>query len=97
MPSGTEVGFIDRKKLERYIGRGGVKEQRRMVIVCGPEGCACDPPSPMSRSESDRLIRRHPRRMINVVAGPRGRNFSQGPVGGILKELGYTEREVIKL
>ncbi|GAA5997244.1 cytochrome b5 reductase family protein [Rhodotorula paludigena] len=73
LPSGTEVGFIDRKKLERYIGRGGVKEKRRMVIVCGPEG------------------------MINVVAGPRGRNFSQGPVGGILKELGYTEREVLKL
>ncbi|GAA5895802.1 hypothetical protein JCM5296_006671 [Sporobolomyces johnsonii] len=38
-----------------------------------------------------------PEGMINAVAGPRGRNFSQGPVGGILKELGYTEREVIKL
>jgi len=36
-------------------------------------------------------------RMINAVAGPRARNFSQGPVGGILKELGYTDKEVVKL
>lgn len=36
-------------------------------------------------------------RMINAVAGPRGRNFSQGPVGGYLRELGYSENEVVKL
>ncbi|GAA5950424.1 hypothetical protein JCM3765_004540 [Sporobolomyces pararoseus] len=38
-----------------------------------------------------------PEGMIETVAGPRGRNFSQGPVGGILKQLGYTEDQVVKL
>ncbi|GAA5922924.1 cytochrome b5 reductase family protein [Sporobolomyces koalae] len=38
-----------------------------------------------------------PEGMINALAGPRGRNFSQGRVGGILKELGYSEHEVVKL
>ncbi|KAK4701549.1 cytochrome-b5 reductase, partial [Phenoliferia sp. Uapishka_3] len=35
--------------------------------------------------------------MVAHVAGPRARNLSQGPVGGILGELGYTSQEVIKL
>lgn len=35
--------------------------------------------------------------MVEAVAGPRGRNFSQGRVGGILQQLGYTEKEVVKL
>ncbi|GAA6043239.1 hypothetical protein JCM8097_008477 [Rhodosporidiobolus ruineniae] len=38
-----------------------------------------------------------PEGMVEAVAGPRGRNFSQGPVGGILRELGYTDKEVVKL
>ncbi|GAA5837241.1 hypothetical protein JCM9279_005628 [Rhodotorula babjevae] len=38
-----------------------------------------------------------PEGMVNAVAGPRGRNFSSGPVGGILRELGYSEKEVVKL
>ncbi|BGO99131.1 Phenylalanyl-tRNA synthetase, beta subunit, cytoplasmic [Rhodotorula toruloides] len=38
-----------------------------------------------------------PEGMIEAVAGPRGRNFSQGRVGGVLKELGFTEKEVVKL
>ncbi|KAJ7068031.1 hypothetical protein C8F01DRAFT_1116619 [Mycena amicta] len=38
-----------------------------------------------------------PEPMINALAGPYGRNFSQGEVGGVLKELGYTSREVRKL
>ncbi|GAA5918414.1 hypothetical protein JCM1841_003951 [Sporobolomyces salmonicolor] len=73
LPRDSVLGMLDRKKLQEWIGKGGDKSKRRMVVVCGPEG------------------------MINVVAGPRGRNFSQGPIGGILKELGYTEREVLKL
>ncbi|KAJ6510067.1 ferredoxin reductase-like C-terminal NADP-linked domain-containing protein [Mycena vitilis] len=32
-----------------------------------------------------------PEPMINAIAGPYGRNFSQGPIGGILGELGYAE------
>lgn len=37
------------------------------------------------------------RSMVEAVAGPRGRNFSQGRVGGILQQLGYSEKEVVKL
>jgi cytochrome-b5 reductase len=35
--------------------------------------------------------------MIRALAGPYGRNFSQGEVGGALGELGYTSSEVRKL
>ncbi|GAA5981392.1 hypothetical protein JCM10908_004092 [Rhodotorula pacifica] len=38
-----------------------------------------------------------PEGMVEAVAGPRGRNFSQGRVGGILQQLGYTEKEVVEL
>ncbi|KAJ7688470.1 ferredoxin reductase-like protein [Mycena rosella] len=38
-----------------------------------------------------------PEPMINAIAGPYGRNFSQGEVGGALGELGYTSRDVRKL
>lgn len=37
------------------------------------------------------------RRMVNAVAGPRARDLSQGPVGGMLGRLGYGNDEVIKL
>ena len=35
--------------------------------------------------------------MVNAIAGPFGRNFSQGPIGGILGKLGYTPDQVYKL
>ncbi|KAJ6539085.1 hypothetical protein B0H19DRAFT_1177051 [Mycena capillaripes] len=38
-----------------------------------------------------------PEPMINAIAGPYGRNFSQGVVGGILGDLGYSSSEVRKL
>ncbi|KAF5393548.1 hypothetical protein D9757_000276 [Collybiopsis confluens] len=38
-----------------------------------------------------------PEPMIAVIAGPHGRNFSQGPVGGILADLGATLSQVYKL
>ena len=36
-------------------------------------------------------------RMINAISGPYGRNFSQGIVGGILGNMGYTSSQVYKL
>ncbi|KAJ6627565.1 hypothetical protein B0H10DRAFT_1995279 [Mycena sp. CBHHK59/15] len=36
-------------------------------------------------------------RMTNAIAGPYGRNFSQGQVCGVLGEMGYTSKEVRKL
>lgn len=35
--------------------------------------------------------------LVKAVAGPLARNQAQGPLGGILKELGYTAEMVIKL
>lgn len=36
-------------------------------------------------------------RMIAAIAGPRARNLTDGPVGGVLGELGFTPAEVRKL
>ncbi|KAM0756512.1 ferredoxin reductase-like protein [Meredithblackwellia eburnea MCA 4105] len=38
-----------------------------------------------------------PEGMVNAIAGPRARDLSQGPVGGVLGQLGYTSDQVIKL
>ncbi|KAK0498554.1 ferredoxin reductase-like C-terminal NADP-linked domain-containing protein, partial [Armillaria luteobubalina] len=38
-----------------------------------------------------------PEPMISAIAGPYGRNYSQGPVLGILGDLGFTSNEVRKL
>ncbi|KAJ7774262.1 hypothetical protein DFH07DRAFT_800822 [Mycena maculata] len=38
-----------------------------------------------------------PEPMINAIAGPYGRGFSQGDVSGVLGELGYASSEVRKL
>ncbi|ORY90191.1 hypothetical protein BCR35DRAFT_299760 [Leucosporidium creatinivorum] len=38
-----------------------------------------------------------PEQMVNAVAGPRARDLSQGPVGGMLGQLGYSQDEVVKL
>ena len=35
--------------------------------------------------------------MIGAIAGPYGRNLSQGPIEGILGKLGYTSNQVYKL
>lgn len=38
-----------------------------------------------------------PEPMISAIAGPYGQNYSQGPVLGILGELGFTSNQVRKL
>ncbi|KAH7887964.1 hypothetical protein F5I97DRAFT_1804980 [Phlebopus sp. FC_14] len=38
-----------------------------------------------------------PEQMVKTIAGPYGRNYSQGQVGGILEELGFNSRQVWKL
>ena len=35
--------------------------------------------------------------MINAIAGPYGRNYSQGPIGGVLGTLGCRQDQVWKL
>ncbi|TFK27032.1 ferredoxin reductase-like protein [Coprinopsis marcescibilis] len=56
-----------------------------------------------NRSEPEPLPKRRlflvcgPEPMVAAVAGPYGRNMSQGQVGGVLGKLGYTTSEVYKL
>ncbi|KAI9512266.1 ferredoxin reductase-like C-terminal NADP-linked domain-containing protein [Russula earlei] len=38
-----------------------------------------------------------PERMVAAIAGPYGKNYSQGKVGGVLAELGFTAGQVWKL
>lgn len=65
-------------------------DKRILVLVCGPEGYApllslfyiLQPFSPS---------------MVSTIAGPYGRNYSQGEVGGILGELGLKSQHVWKL
>ncbi|KAK4055153.1 hypothetical protein OIV83_000433 [Microbotryomycetes sp. JL201] len=38
-----------------------------------------------------------PEPMVEAVAGPRARDLSQGPVGGMLRQLGYSDDQVVKL
>lgn len=87
--------MINRKSLEDFLGRKQ-EGKRKVVVICGPEGVSSFR-SPDQFRGSDLLIDSVRFRMINAIAGPRGRNFSQGPVGGYLKELGYAEKEVVKL
>ena len=35
--------------------------------------------------------------MVGAIAGPYGRNLSQGPVSGILGSMGYSSDQVYKL
>ncbi|KAG6856343.1 hypothetical protein H0H87_005461 [Tephrocybe sp. NHM501043] len=55
------------------------------------------------KSESSKATRKvlflicGPDPMIAAVAGPFGRNLSQGPVGGVLGQMGFTSGEVYKL
>ncbi|KAG0705428.1 hypothetical protein DFH29DRAFT_277182 [Suillus ampliporus] len=38
-----------------------------------------------------------PEQMVEAIAGPYGRNYSQGPIGGVLRTLGYKSHQVWKL
>ncbi|KAG1755943.1 hypothetical protein EDB19DRAFT_442610 [Suillus lakei] len=38
-----------------------------------------------------------PEQMVEAIAGPYGRNYSQGPIGGVLRSLGYKSHQVWKL
>ena len=61
-----------------------------LVLVCGPERYSCFDMPLMPTSA-------FPFRMVSTIAGPYGRNYSQGTVGGILAELGLKEGQVWKL
>lgn len=64
--------------------------QKTLFLVCGPEPCVA---SFLSRG----YLSTNECRMIAAISGPYGRNLSQGPVGGVLAELGATSNQVYKL
>jgi cytochrome-b5 reductase len=65
-------------------------QKRVLFLVCGPE--------PYVASLIKVMHALNPGfRMVAAIAGPYGRNFSQGNVGGILGELGFSSDQVRKL
>jgi cytochrome-b5 reductase len=110
VPHELHVGRIDKEAIERFgldIPRTGrwralffqseapsLRQNRRVLfIVCGPEPSVShclrcfvtDQPLVFSFS------------MINAIVGPFGRGLTQGTVGGILGQMGYSSSEVRKL
>ena len=88
---GLHVGRLDAKELRKRIGRCA-GDGKRVVVVCGPEPFVFRSP----RAIANRLTY-HSHRMVEAVAGPRARDGSQGEVGGVLRTLGYTREQVVKL
>ena len=102
------VGRIDRKFVEDVLGirqlsiwdkllwrkvdvesiAGG--RRKVLFLVCGPDPLVFFVDD---RPWADAGIPR----MISAVAGPRGRNYSQGSVGGVLGQLGFGSDQVRKL
>ena len=53
---------------------------------------------PSAKTEGVKVLFCGPPAMENAIAGPRGLlPGSQGPVGGVLKEMGYSQDQVVKL
>ncbi|KAF8211421.1 hypothetical protein K438DRAFT_1709627 [Mycena galopus ATCC 62051] len=81
-----QVGRIQRPAVERCLGLTPSSWWRNFFIQ-----------TPNNVPRRTLFLVCGPEPMISAIAGPYGRNFSQGPVGGILGELGYTSTEVRKL
>ncbi|KAJ7276118.1 hypothetical protein B0H12DRAFT_4137 [Mycena haematopus] len=81
-----KVGRIHRPAIERCLGLKPTTWWRNFFVQI-----------PKKAPQKILFLVCGPESMINAIAGPYGRNFSQGPVGGILGELGYTSSEVRKL
>lgn len=90
LPSGLILGRSQTKTLNEWVGKGG--NARRVVVVCGPDGLVSNVFQPEFCTSLTSL-----NSMIRAVAGPLARDQTQGPVGGILRELGYSSSEVVKL
>ncbi|KAJ6516180.1 ferredoxin reductase-like C-terminal NADP-linked domain-containing protein [Mycena sanguinolenta] len=85
LPS-LEVGRIQKPTIERCLGLKPFSPWRNLFAQ-----------APQKTPRKTLFLVCGPEPMINAIAGPYGRNFSQGPIGGVLGELGYTSSEVRKL
>ena len=108
LPYDLNVGRIDKQVVEdvleirrpsvwdkllrrRFDSKGIIEEDRKvLLLVCGP-----DPYVLLSQARL--LADGGLFRMISAIAGPWGRNYSQGFVGGVLGQLGFGSDQVRKL
>ncbi|KAI6004080.1 hypothetical protein EDD15DRAFT_2156765 [Pisolithus albus] len=81
------------------IGKSALQDALRLKKVTPWWEALFWPTSVPAVAEDRRLIVLicGPEHMVNAVAGPYGRNYSQGKVGGILAELGLKSHQVWKL
>lgn len=98
------TGSLDQSWWRRLFGGAGENRlpergnsKRVMFLVCGPDSYVRHASASwlMGLTTRPHFIRND--RMIADVAGPFGRNFSQGEIGGVLGKLGYGRDSVWKL
>ncbi|KAH9482406.1 NADH-cytochrome b5 reductase 2 [Psilocybe cubensis] len=85
------TGRISENTLKRHVFPEEPKISWWMSLFTNP------PPTPDPRSRRILFLVCGPEPMISAIAGPYGRNFSQGSVGGILGKLGIVSDQVYKL
>lgn len=74
------------------FGDGDIRKKNVLVLVCGPEPYVLLTSPLTTLVDWVSIIR-----MVATIAGPYGRNYSQGKVGGVLAELGFKAGQVWKL
>ncbi|GBE79644.1 ferredoxin reductase-like protein [Sparassis latifolia] len=87
--SAFQVGRIDRGAIEHALGidNGFTVWWKALLRM----------KTPADRTKKTLFLVCGPESMINSIAGPFGRNFSQGSIGGVLQTMGYGSHEVWKL
>ncbi|KAJ3723284.1 hypothetical protein C8R42DRAFT_579682 [Lentinula raphanica] len=87
-------------KLQLHVGR--INKDALMSSIQEENSSSSWRIWPFKKSDNSHNLRKTlflvcgPEPMIAALSGPYGRNFSQGPVGGVLKELGATSEQVYK-
>ncbi|TBU49400.1 ferredoxin reductase-like protein [Dichomitus squalens] len=92
--SSLTVGRIGREAIERATDSGdGHRSWWRSLFSASPK------PKPQEAGDGRKIVFLvcGPDPMVAAIAGPFGRNFSQGDVGGLLGNLGYDKDSVWKL
>jgi cytochrome-b5 reductase len=74
------------------LGEGDIRKKNVLVLVCGPERYVPLASVPSAPADQISITR-----MVAAIAGPYGKNYSQGKVGGVLAELGFKAGQVWKL
>ncbi|KAF4619909.1 hypothetical protein D9613_005535 [Agrocybe pediades] len=85
------TGFINEKSLTKCLNPNKAEESWWKGKFSWTTSSSKEPPKKIL------FLVCGPEGMVGAVAGPYGRNLSQGPVGGILGKLGYTSDQVYKL